>query len=164
MLLGEILHTGVIKTPIEAENKIEVIEEMVDLLVESHEISISMRDHIIEVVMEREKSMSTGMENGIALPHGASDRIDDVIAAMGTAPKGISFDCLDGQPAKIFVLMILPKNKFAAHVRTLAGIGHLLGNVALRDMLIKANDAETILDIIEEEEEKGLFDTYRAKE
>ena len=79
MLLGEILHKDVIKIELDAETKNEAIEELVDLLVEAHEVPLSLRDHIVDMVMTRERSMSTGMEHGIALPHGASDRVDDII-------------------------------------------------------------------------------------
>ena len=120
MLLGELLHEGVLKTGMEARDKHEAIDELADLLVESHEIPLSLRDHVVEAIMNREKTMSTGMENGIALPHGASDKVSDIIAALGIAPDGIPFESLDGQPAKIIVLLILPRQEFQAHVRTLA--------------------------------------------
>ncbi len=161
MLLGELLHDGVIKTGLEAKNKVDAIEELIDLLVEAHEIPISQRDPVVEAVMARERSMSTGMEKGIALPHGASDRIDDIIAALGVVPAGIPFESLDGRPAKLIVLLILPKDKYQSHVRTLAGIAHLLKNENLREMLINAESPEEILRHIEMEEEKELFDTYR---
>lgn len=73
MLLSEMLHARVVKTHLEAENKYEAIEELVDLLIEAHEIPLSLRDHVVEVITERERSMSTGMEHGIALPHGSSE-------------------------------------------------------------------------------------------
>ena len=164
MLLGELLHAGVIKTRLEAQNKIEAIEELVDLLVEAHEIPLAARDHIVEAVMEREESMSTGMERGIALPHGASERVDDVIIALGIAPAGIPFDSLDGQPAQIVVLLLLPKNKFQAHVRTLAGIAHLMLNRDLCAALLKADDPDRVLALIETEEEDELFDSLRTEQ
>ena len=157
MLLSELLHAGVIKPHLEATNKTEVIEEMVDLLIEGHEITISLRNHVIETVMERETTMSTGMENGIALPHGATDRVTDIVAALGTAPQGIPFDSLDGRPARIVVLLVLPKNKFQVHVRTLAGIAHLMSNEALRELIIDADEPEDILELIENEETEDGF-------
>ncbi|MFO7973775.1 MAG: PTS sugar transporter subunit IIA [Candidatus Hydrogenedentota bacterium] len=155
MLLGEILHPEVVKVDLEAENKYEAIDELVDLLVESHEIPVTLREHVVEVVVEREKSMSTGMEHGIALPHGATDRVDDIIGALGVSRRGIPFESLDGQPAHIVILLILPKNKFQAHVRTLGGIAHLMSNANLREALKNAADGESVLHLIEEEEDRA---------
>ena len=154
MLLGEILHPEVVKTTLEAENKYEAIDELVDLLVESHEIPVTLRDHIVEVVVEREKSLSTGMEHGIALPHGATDAVDDIIGALGISRRGLPFESLDGQPAHIVILLVLPKNKFQAHVRTLGGIAHLMSNANLRQALKIAPDSQTVLRLIEEEEDR----------
>ncbi|MCP4639808.1 MAG: PTS sugar transporter subunit IIA [bacterium] len=157
MLLGEILRPGLVKTRVEAQDKFEAIEELVDVLVDAHEIPLSMRDHIVEAVTDRERSMSTGMEHGIALPHGSSDRIDDIVGAIGIAPNGIPFESIDGQPTNIIILLVLPKDKFQAHVRTLAGIAHLLSNATLRDSLLKAPDADTVVDLVEREEDGDTF-------
>ncbi len=155
MLLGEILHSEVVKTALEAENKYEAIDELVDLLVESHEIPVTLRDHIVEVVVEREKSMSTGMEHGIALPHGATDRVDDIIGALGVSRRGIPFESLDGQPAHIVILLVLPKDKFQAHVRTLGGIAHVMSNASLREAIKNAADSESVLRLVEDEEDRA---------
>jgi len=162
MLLGEILHEGVVKTEMEATTKEEAIEELVDLLVEAHEIPMSLRDHVLDVVMERERSMSTGMEKGIALPHGASSRVQEIVGALGIVPEGLPFDSLDGEPARLVVLLVLPKDRFQAHVRTLAGIAHLLGNPTFRQQLVSAADAERVLELIENAEDDATFDQYRA--
>ncbi len=155
MLLGEILHPEVVKVNLEAENKYEAIDELIDLLVESHEIPVTLRDHVVEVVVEREKSMSTGMEDGIALPHGATDRVDDIIGALGISRRGIPFESLDGRPAHIVILLVLPKNKFQAHVRTLGGIAHIMSNANLRETLKNAADPDAVLERIEEEEDRA---------
>ncbi len=157
MLLGEILHQGVVKLRMEAIDKHEAIEELVDVLVEAHEIPLSMREHIVDMVMQREQSMSTGMENGIALPHGATDRIKDIIGVLGIAPKGIPFDSLDGLPAKIIILLVLPRNNYQGHVRTLAGIAHLLGSKSACESLLAAKNIATVLSIIEREEDRDIF-------
>jgi mannitol/fructose-specific phosphotransferase system IIA component (Ntr-type) len=163
MLLGEILHREVIKPDLEAEDKYEAIEELVDLLVEAHELPMSLRDHVIEVVTEREKTMSTGMEKGIALPHGSTERIDDIIGALGLCRRGIPFESLDAEDARIVILLVLPKQNFQGHVRTLAGIAHLLGNAAFRETLLKAETVDDILALIESEEDKAVFTDLREK-
>ena len=154
MLLGEILYPDVVKTTLEAENKYEAIDELVDLLVENHEIPLALREHIVEVIVEREKSLSTGMEYGIALPHGSTDAVDDIIGALGISRRGLPFESLDGKPAHIVILLVLPKSKFQAHVRTLGGIAHLMSNANLRQALKNAPDSQTVLRLIEEEEDR----------
>lgn len=157
MLLGEILRPGVVKVGLEAEDKYEAIEELVDVLADAHEIPLSLRDHVVEVVTEREHSMSTGMEHGIALPHGASEKLDDIVAAMGIAKPGIPFESLDGKPAQIIILLVLPRANFQGHVRTLAGIAHLLGNAQFRKRLLEAGSAEDVIGLIEGEEDSETF-------
>ena len=94
------------------------------------------------------------MEHGIALPHGATDAVDDIIGALGISRRGLPFESLDGQPAHIVILLVLPKNKFQAHVRTLGGIAHLMSNANLRQALKNAPDSQTVLRLIEEEEDR----------
>ena len=155
MLLSEILHAGVIRTHLNATTKDAAIEELVDILVEAHEIPIALRDHVLHTVNEREESMSTGMEHGIALPHGSSDKIEDIIGAIAVLPKGIEFESLDGLPARIFILLVLPRRNFRGHVSTLAGIAHLMGNAAFRESLLDATDVPAVLNLIEDAEDKN---------
>mgnify|MGYP006303243951 CR=1 FL=1 len=162
MLLSEILHSKVVTTDLQAETKYEAIEELVDLLVEAHEIPLSLREHIVEGIFERERSMSTGMEKGIALPHGSSDRIEDIIGALGISQHDIPFESIDGKPARLVILLVLPRQNFQGHVRTLAGIAHVLSNDVLREALIAAPTPEEVIELIEEEEDKEVFDPYRA--
>ncbi len=156
MLLGDILHREVIKTDLEALDKYEAIEELVDLLVQAKDLPMSLRNHVIEVVEERERSLSTGMEHGVALPHGSSDRIDDFLAAIGISRRGIPFETLDGQPARLIILLVLPRRNFQGHVRTLAGVAHLLNNNAFREELITARTADDVLSLIETREQPGV--------
>lgn len=162
MLLGEILHAEVIKTDLEARTKTEAIEELIDLLVEAHEIPIALRDHVVETVIERENSISTGMEFGVALPHGSTDRVDDIIGALGISRKGVPFDSIDGLPARLIILLVLPRHKFQAHVRTLGGIAHLLSNASFREALVKAPDVAGVLSLIEGQEDRESFKEYRG--
>ncbi|HEO69848.1 MAG TPA: PTS sugar transporter subunit IIA [Candidatus Hydrogenedentes bacterium] len=160
MLLSELLHPGVVTTDLEAQDKLEAIHELVDLLVSAHEIPMALRDHVVDCVVQRECSMSTGMEHGIALPHGASERVRDIIGALGIARRGIPFESLDGQPAKLVILLVLPKRNFQGHVRTLAGIAHLMNNADFRAKLLATVDPEAVLDLIESEEDREEFDQF----
>ena len=101
-------------------------------------------------------------EKGIALPHGSSDRIEDIIGALGISQHDIPFESIDGKPARLVILLVLPRQNFQGHVRTLAGIAHVLSNDVLREALIAAPTPEAVIELIEEEEDKEVFDPYRA--
>jgi mannitol/fructose-specific phosphotransferase system IIA component (Ntr-type) len=155
MLLGELLQGNVIKLGLDAESKWEAIEELIDLLIESHSLPMSLREHVIQVVKAREESMSTGMGYGVALPHGSTDRFDSFVAALGVSKAGIEFESIDGEPAKIIILMVVPQKNFQGQVRTLAGIAHLLSNPAFRSALLQAKNVQDVMTLIESEEQKG---------
>lgn len=163
MLLGDILHKGVIQTGLKGKDKFAAIDELIGLLVHAGDVPEDLQDHIHEIVMAREASMSTGMENGIALPHASTDRLDDIVGALGIAPEGLPFDSLDGQPAHLVVLVILPQAQFQARLKTLAGIAHLLQAKAFRDMLVNSGTEEEVLSLIANAEGQDSFDAFRAE-
>ncbi len=163
MLLGEILHRGVIKPELAAQEKFAAIDELIEVLIEAKDLPHHLRDAVRGPVVARERSMSTGMEMGIALPHGSCDRIENMMGALGISPNGIDFDCLDGEPARLILLLVLPRHEFQIHVRTLAGISHLLQEATFRDALMTAKDPDTILKLIRGEEQSSIFDGFRRR-
>lgn len=157
MLLGDVLHEGVIEPALKAQEKYEAISELIGILVAGGSLPAELRPHAVEVVTKRERSMSTGMEGGVALPHGSLDGIDRMVAALGVSKAGIPFDSLDGQPCRLLVLMLLPRTNFKGYVSTLAGIAHLLHHPAFRQRLINAPDAAAAIALIQQEERsKGI--------
>ena len=116
------------------------------------------RDDILEVVFDRERSMSTGMERGIAIPHANSQLVDEVAGAIGISKKGIPFESLDEKDSDLIVLLVIPKDKFQKHVRTLAGIARLFNHDEMTTALRNAPTSEDVMQIIVTEEEKdSLF-------
>jgi len=152
MRLSEFLSENVIKINLEAEDKMEAIEELIDLLISEHEISLRDRDNILEVVFQRERSISTGVGEGIAIPHGSIDCIDDIIGAIGISLKGIDFDSFDGAPVYIVILLLVPKTKFGKHIKTLAQIARTLGQANIRNSICSAGSSEKVLNILEQAE------------
>jgi Kef-type K+ transport system membrane component KefB/mannitol/fructose-specific phosphotransferase system IIA component (Ntr-type) len=122
------------------ETKEAVITEMVDLLAARGKLLD--RDRALADVLEREKSMSTGMEHGIALPHGKTEGIADIAVAVGIKKEGIDFDSMDGQPARLFIMVVSPKKSSGPHVQFLAAIGAVLKDEALRKALVSAATVE----------------------
>jgi len=158
VLLSELIQEDLVKMDLEASNKWDAIEELVDLLISSHELRLTNRAEVVDTVFAREKSLSTGLEHGLAVPHGAVECVGDILAAVGLSKNGIPFDSLDGNPARLVVLLVIPKGAAQRHVRTLAGIARLASNQGLRQRILEAQSPSEILEaiyILEQEEESA---------
>lgn len=111
-----------------------------------------------EKVLERERSMSTGMERGIAIPHAAVDGLDQVVACVGVVQReeGLPFESIDGQPAHVIVLLLIPRAQKLLHIRTLADIARILGKDAVRAALRTVPDAQAAWDVIAQAEGQAV--------
>lgn len=152
MKLLDLLNKDTIIPNLKSTTKEEVIEELVDKLVEAGKIK--NKQEVLSAILEREKIMSTGIGNGIAIPHGKTDAVDEMIAVYGRSTKGIEFDALDDKPAFIFFLLVNPKDMSGPHVKVLARISRLLKHDYFREALLKSDTVEKIIEIIEDEERK----------
>ena len=157
MTIAEFLNESTIKVGMEARSKTVAIEELVDLLVEEHEISMSDRALVIETVLTREKMVSTGMEHGVAIPHGAVEAVDDIVAALGTSHQGVDFQSIDGKRSHIIILLILPAHRYNSSVQTMAAISRVLSQPKLRDKMRRAATPGDVMDVIIDEEERRLL-------
>ena len=124
--------------------------ELVDLLISAHELRLGDRAAVIEAVCAREKSMSSGLARGLAVPHGAVDCVQEIVAALGVSRTGIPFESADGNPARLIILLVIPRDTFQEHVGTLAGIARLAGNQNLRDRICAAGSAVDVMNLIYE--------------
>ena len=132
---------------LKGESKEDIITELVDSLPVGD--AITDRDQVLQAVLDREKIMSTGIGDGIAIPHGKSAAVTELVAAMGTQRRGMDFDALDGEPAYVFFLLVSPANVSGPHIKALARISRLLKNEEFKKKLINANAAEEIIATIE---------------
>jgi len=146
--LTEILRQDIIKVNLDATTKWEAIQELVDLLISAHELRLTDRNAVVEAVFERERSLSTGLEHGVAVPHAVVKCAEEVIGALGTSQKGIPFDSHDGQPARLLILLLIPEGAFQRHVRTLAGIARLGVNPELRNELLNSATPDEVIDVL----------------
>ncbi len=145
MLLCELLRDDVVKVGMKAPDKWGAIEQLVDLLVTAHGLQPDEREAIIKALFDRERSLSTGLEKGLAVPHASVEGLKEAIAALGTCREGIPFESVDGQPARMIVLVVIPKGLFNQHIGTLASIARLSGNPHLRESIVGAKTPEQIL-------------------
>src|SRR5579859_7077518 len=150
MNLGDILGPDNILPELQAANRWEAIEELINNLVTSGKIKPEHRDAIAAVVKKRETSMSTGIGFGIGIPHASTDLIYEVVGALGRSKPGVNFDALDNQPVKLVMLFLVPQGQFQKHLHTLANIAKLLHKADFRLALEQAPDAEAMLNIIKE--------------
>ena len=150
MTLLDILSPESTVVGLESTTKEEIIGELVDMLKVGD--SITDREKVLQAVLDREKIMSTGIGDGIAIPHGKSDSVIHLTAALGTHKRGVDFEALDGEPAYVFFLLVSPANVSGPHIKALARISRLLKNDAFKKQLVEATSAEEILAAIETEE------------
>src|SRR5437762_8035194 len=151
MNLGDILSPAQIISEMQALNRWEAIDELINQLVQTGKIKPENRDAIVAVVKKREASMSTGIGFGIGIPHASTDLIYEVVGALGRSRKGVNFDALDNQPVNLVVLFLVPQGQFQKHLHTLAKIAKLLHKKEFRQALESAPDAKTMFEIIKGE-------------
>ena len=152
MTLLDILPVRSTIVGLQSDSKDGIIRELVDSL-EDGEV-ITDREKVLHAVLERENIMSTGIGDGIAIPHGKSDAVIRLGAALGTHKRGVDFEALDGEPAFVFFLLVSPANLSGPHIKALARISRLLKNDEFKKSLVDAASPEEIMSAIETEEEK----------
>jgi nitrogen PTS system EIIA component len=109
---------------------------------------------LLETLLEREKLGSTGVGDGVAIPHGKVPGLPALMACFGRAPAGVDFRAIDNKPTHLFFALFAPENSAGAHLKALARISRIFKNSAFRDAILKAPSAEEIFRLIEAEDAK----------
>ncbi len=135
-----------IKLGLEGQRKDEVIEELVEILVESCKVSDA--DKILDAVLSREREGSTGLEKGVAIPHAKCDAVSKLCIAIGISKEGIDFEALDGKPSQLFFLMVAPTSESGPHVQAIAKIVKMIKIDRFRSKLLKAQQPQEVIDAI----------------
>jgi len=135
MDLNDFLGPEPIVTDLQAENRWEAIDELLNHLVTHHKLKAEHRDAIAASVKKREASMSTGIGFGIGIPHASTDLVSQIVGVIGRSRKGVQFDALDGQPVKLVMLFLVPQGEFQKHLHLLSNIAKLLHKQDFRDGL-----------------------------
>ncbi len=152
MQISEFIDEDLIKTELESETKEEVLKELTTLLTRKYpELK---EDEIVNLLIEREKLGSTGIGNGVAIPHGKLKDGNHIYIAFGVSKKGIDFDAIDGKPVHIFALLLAPESQPAKHLQALAKISRILKKEEIRQKLLNSGSSEEFLKVIEEEDKK----------
>jgi PTS system fructose-specific IIC component len=143
MRLTELINAQAVNTRLRARNKRDAIAELVELLESAH--GIDSHGEVLDRVLRREAMMSTGIGNGVAIPHGKAKLVDRMVAACGVSPDGIEFESADGELARLFILLVAPESGGALHVKVLANISRLLKEESVRQSLREAQNGEAFV-------------------
>lgn len=135
-----------------AESKEQVLLELAARVAQCHPLLSSAE--VCRVLQERERLGSTGIGDGIAIPHGKMKRAGELVLAFGRSRQGVDFDALDGRKVHLFFLLLAPEEATGLHLKMLARISRILKDPAVRKGLLDAPDAETIHSIIQEQDSR----------
>ncbi len=145
MPLIDLIDEDVIKTPLESRLKYDVIMELLGVLQKAGKIDDL--DRAASAVFAREDLGSTGLEGGVAVPHAKTDTVKTLTIAIGIAPEGIDFDALDGNPSKLFFLMLAPPDQTGPHIEALSEIAKITQSRSFVETLQQADSPSEVLDL-----------------
>jgi len=148
MKLSDYLPSRQISMDLKSSSKFPLIEELLDLAAENGKLLD--RDLALQDVLAREGYLSTGLENGVAIPHAKTDGVDKLILAFGIKRGGLDFESLDGKPASLIFLALSPRDTAGPHIKSLAIISRTLKDPAIRSALLDAASVDEIAAIINE--------------
>ena len=150
MLLRQILHPECVKVPVENKGKEDVITELIDLL--DAKGFFTSRDTVLDAILTRERTQSTGIGAGVAIPHGKSNDTKELVMAIGIADEPIEWESIDGKPVKIILLLVSPTTQAGLHIQALAAISRLLVDPEFKAKLENATSSEDVYELFHESE------------
>jgi mannitol/fructose-specific phosphotransferase system IIA component (Ntr-type) len=150
MRLSEILKPENIKIPLEAKTKNDAIAELVSLLATNGEVKEPKK--VLDSVLDREATRTTGIGNGLAIPHGKCNGTDHLVMAIGKPATPIDFQAIDGRPVNIIWLLNSPPDKTGPHIHAPARISRLMTIEKFRLALSTAKTGQEMWDIISQQE------------
>ncbi len=150
MKITDILSPKAVKVPLIATQKKAVIDELVDLLGDAGVIDDPAT--LKQVVWEREQQRSTGIGEGLAVPHGKSNRSKNLVVAIGRPAKPIDFDAVDGKPVELVVLLVSPPDRTSEHIQALGKISRLMSDAKIRQAAYAAESAPALYQLFKDAE------------
>lgn len=151
MLLHELFSPEFVQVDLQAEDKDEVFEELVDRF--CHVIKSDAREEILQALREREMKMSTGIQKGIAIPHGKTTAVDKVYGMLGISRKGIDYEALDGNPVYLLFMILGPVGDSEKHLRVLQRMAELLANPQFFTDLVSQKDPQGVYGVLKKYED-----------
>jgi fructose-specific phosphotransferase system IIA component len=149
MALVDLIRPEVIKVPLVSTTKPEVIRELAELLRDAGKISDM--EQVYDALMKRESLGSTGLEQGIAVPHAKTTAVNSLTVALGISPKGIDFQAIDGDPSKLFFLLLAPPDQSGPHIEALADIARITKSQAFCRTLASSTTPAEVVELFSED-------------
>lgn len=143
--LLDIVHPQAVKVPLDATDKEGAIDELIAALDEAGVITDAKK--LKAVVWEREMQRSTGIGEGLAIPHGKCDVSDELVMAMGRPQTPIDFGAIDGKPVQLVILLASPPSKTSDHIQALGKISRLMHDADFRARAYAAESSEALYDL-----------------
>jgi PTS system nitrogen regulatory IIA component len=153
MRIQDIIPPEAVVDGLRAETKEGVLRELSEAV--CRRLPSLSPDRLTAILMDREGLGSTGIGEGVAIPHGKIPGIDRLVAVFGRSPGGVQFASLDGKPARLFFLILAPENSAGMHLKALARISRLLKDQRFRGRLLSAEGAEGLTRVLREEDERA---------
>ncbi|MDR1278494.1 MAG: PTS sugar transporter subunit IIA [Treponema sp.] len=151
MFLYEVFRPELIKVNLEAVDKDEAFEELVDHFCQAERSNA--REEILEALREREAKMSTGIHKGIGIPHGKTNAVENVYGVLGISRRGIDYDALDGEPVYLVFMILIPQKDTEKHLKILKRMAELLENPQFYIELVAQKDPQGVYNIIKKYED-----------
>jgi PTS system nitrogen regulatory IIA component len=151
MKFSELINKSYIIPEFKSSTKKQVLEELVGALA-SNKGEID-KVELLNALLEREKLGSTGIGDGVAIPHGKLNGLDNIILLFGKSGQGVDFDAIDRKPVCLVFLLVAPADSAGLHLKALARLSRMLREKEFKNSLLMASDAETLLKIIIDKDE-----------
>ena len=151
MKITEMLQREIVLEELKARNKRDALAELAGVFTKG-KIKVGP-DAILQILLERERLGSTGIGDGIAIPHGKISGIDEMVVSFGRSREGIAFDAMDGKPVHLFFLLMAPENSAGQHLKVLAKISRMLKDPDFRKSLLEAKMHEDLFRVIAEKDD-----------
>jgi len=148
MNLRNILTRETVAIGLTGNDKASIIGELLDTLMRTGKVAD--RERALASILERERKMSTGMKHGIAIPHGKTDAVSDLVACVGVSKQAVDFDALDGQACNIFIMTLSPADKTGPHLQFLAEVSLLFKSEEKRAALLAAKAPDEVIKALTE--------------
>lgn len=150
MLISDFLNVSAIEADLGASNKPGVLRELVGLILR---VAPDLDpNQLVETLQRREKLQSTGIGDGVAIPHGKTPEVSEVMACVGRSKAGVDFQSLDGLPTHLFFTLLVPESEHGLHLKALARVSRLLKEPRVRQALLDAEDAEAMYAVLTNED------------
>lgn len=154
MQLSRNIKKAAVLMNMKAAEKSTALEELVDLLCSAWKLKD--RDTILEAIIRREEKQSTGIGLGLAVPHAKTPVVQKLHVAFGRSGQGIDFDSADGEKARIFFILVSPRDVSGPHIKALAGISRLIKHEDFRSSVLECSDEKEFIALVKRAEKKYL--------